>query len=72
MSPGPTQWLRRIGQVLLVVAAMDALLFGAAGRLDWLAAWLLSLMYLAFLQDELPGYREYASRVRYRLVPRLW
>jgi len=28
---------------------MDALLFGAAGRLDWLAAWVLSLAYLAFL-----------------------
>jgi hypothetical protein len=29
--------------VLLVVAVMDALLFGAAGRIDWLAAWVLSL-----------------------------
>ncbi|MBN2416907.1 isoprenylcysteine carboxylmethyltransferase family protein [bacterium] len=24
------------------------------------------------LQDELPGYREYASRVRYRLIPGIW
>jgi len=24
------------------------------------------------LQDELPGYREYAQRVRYRLVPGIW
>ena len=24
------------------------------------------------LQDELPGYREYAARVRYRLVPGIW
>jgi protein-S-isoprenylcysteine O-methyltransferase Ste14 len=24
------------------------------------------------LQEELPGYREYASRVRYRLLPGVW
>lgn len=24
------------------------------------------------LQEELPGYREYAGRVRYRLLPRIW
>jgi protein-S-isoprenylcysteine O-methyltransferase Ste14 len=24
------------------------------------------------LQDELPGYKEYAQRVRYRLLPRVW
>ena len=24
------------------------------------------------LQEELPGYREYAQRTRYRLVPGLW
>ena len=24
------------------------------------------------LQDELPGYKEYAQRVRYRLVPGVW
>jgi protein-S-isoprenylcysteine O-methyltransferase Ste14 len=24
------------------------------------------------LQEELPGYREYAERVRYRLVPGVW
>ncbi len=25
-----------------------------------------------FLQDNLPGYREYAARVRYRLIPGIW
>jgi protein-S-isoprenylcysteine O-methyltransferase Ste14 len=25
-----------------------------------------------FLRDELPGYGEYAARVRYRLVPGVW
>ena len=24
------------------------------------------------LADELPGYRDYAMRVRYRLIPGLW
>ena len=42
-------WLRRIAGILLVVIVMDALLFGAAGRLDWFGAWLLTGLYLAFL-----------------------
>jgi protein-S-isoprenylcysteine O-methyltransferase Ste14 len=25
-----------------------------------------------FLQDELAGYRDYANRVRYRLIPGVW
>jgi protein-S-isoprenylcysteine O-methyltransferase Ste14 len=25
-----------------------------------------------FLQDNLPGYKDYASRVRYRLLPGVW
>jgi protein-S-isoprenylcysteine O-methyltransferase Ste14 len=25
-----------------------------------------------FLAKSLPGYREYQSRVRYRLIPRVW
>jgi protein-S-isoprenylcysteine O-methyltransferase Ste14 len=25
-----------------------------------------------FLQDDLPGYKDYAARVRYRLLPGIW
>jgi protein-S-isoprenylcysteine O-methyltransferase Ste14 len=24
------------------------------------------------LQEQLPGYKEYAQRVKYRLLPRIW
>ena len=41
--------MRRILGLIVVVGVLAGILFGAAGRLDWPAAWLLSLMYLAFL-----------------------
>ena len=41
--------MRRILGMIVAVGVMAGILFGAAGRLDWPAAWLLSLMYLAFL-----------------------
>ena len=42
-------WLKRILSILMLIVIMDALLFGAAGRLDWYGAWLLTSLYLAFL-----------------------
>lgn len=42
-------WLKRILQILLIIIIMDVPLFGAAGRLDWLGAWLLTGLYLLFL-----------------------
>jgi protein-S-isoprenylcysteine O-methyltransferase Ste14 len=42
-------WLKRIFAILLLIVVMDALLFGAAGRLDWFGAWLFTGLYLAFL-----------------------
>jgi len=44
-----TVWLKRLGALLAVIVIMDALLFGAAGRLDWLGAWLLTGLYFLFL-----------------------
>ncbi len=41
-----TLWLKRIASILLILVVMDALLFGAAGRLDWFGAWLLTGLYL--------------------------
>jgi protein-S-isoprenylcysteine O-methyltransferase Ste14 len=41
--------LKRIVAVFAVILVMDLLLFVPAGTLDWPAAWLLSLLYGAFL-----------------------
>ena len=53
---GPTQtqmiWRelpKRILQILGTILVMDAILFGAAGRLDWTAPWVLSLFFAGFL-----------------------
>lgn len=48
----PAVWralAKRIVAVFAVILAMDLLLFVPAGRLDWPAAWILSLLYGVFL-----------------------
>jgi protein-S-isoprenylcysteine O-methyltransferase Ste14 len=48
----PAIWralLKRVVAVFIVILVMDILLFIPAGRLDWPAAWLLSLLYGVFL-----------------------
>jgi protein-S-isoprenylcysteine O-methyltransferase Ste14 len=48
----PAVWralLKRIVAVFAVILVMDLLLFVPAGRLDWPAAWILSLLYAIFL-----------------------
>ena len=48
----PTIWralLKRVVAVFAVILVMDLLLFIPAGRLDWPAAWILSLLYGVFL-----------------------
>ncbi|MBN1149339.1 MAG: isoprenylcysteine carboxylmethyltransferase family protein [Anaerolineales bacterium] len=42
-------WARGFLRILIVLGVMAAILFGSAGRLDWSAAWLLALLYIAFL-----------------------
>jgi protein-S-isoprenylcysteine O-methyltransferase Ste14 len=39
---------RAIGQSIAVTAAVAAVLFGGAGRLDWLPAWCISILLLCF------------------------
>jgi protein-S-isoprenylcysteine O-methyltransferase Ste14 len=41
--------LKRIVAVFVIILVMDLLLFLPAGRLDWPAAWMLSLLYGGFL-----------------------
>ncbi len=48
----PAIWralLKRVVAVFVVILIMDLLLFVPAGRLDWPAAWILSLLYGIFL-----------------------
>ena len=40
---------KRILQVFGMILVMDTILFGAAGRFDWLGAWILSLFFGVFL-----------------------
>ncbi len=63
-------WLKRIASLLLLLLIMDGLLFGAAGRLDWTGAWLLTGLYgllLVFLvvwsSLKAPGLMEERSRM---------
>ena len=75
---GPYRYLRHPGYVGLVMSqvAAPALLGSWLG----LAVALLTVPLLAlrtaledrWLHDQLPGYREYASRVRHRLLPGIW
>lgn len=60
--------MRAILQIIAIMTAMDAVLFGAAGRLDWTAAWVVTAMYAAFLLLILasapPGLMEERSRTK--------
>jgi protein-S-isoprenylcysteine O-methyltransferase Ste14 len=77
-SSGPYRYVRHPGYVGFVVSYFGTAL--ALGSL-WaiLPAGLVAGLLMVrtaledrTLQDELPGYREYARRVRYRLVPGIW
>ena len=79
ITTGPYAYIRHPGYlagILIIVAS-------GIGLGSWLAAALLVIFSLPFLlyravtedrvlQSELAGYRDYASRVRWRIVPGLW
>ncbi len=78
MSGGLYRFVRHpmyVGNVIMMIGiplALDSywgLLFVIPGTIV-LALRIFDEEKLLF--DELPGYREYAERVRYRLVPYLW
>ena len=79
IAAGPYRWVRHPGYAALVFLLMpgSALALGSLPSLLPLAgALLLFLRRTALedrlLQEELAGYREYAARVRWRLLPGLW
>jgi protein-S-isoprenylcysteine O-methyltransferase Ste14 len=68
VTGGPYRWVRHPGY-LFAVGSWPATLIGLMGEpfLLWRTA-----SEDRFLQANLPGYRAYAQRVRYRLVPGVW
>lgn len=78
VSSGPYQWIRHPGYAGALLAYLATPIF-----LDSIWAYLPTFLLIAlfvlrtaledrFLQDELAGYRDYAKRVRYRLIPGVW
>ena len=64
--------IRRFAQIGVLIVVYAALLFGAAGRLDWAAGWAYMGLYLAFIGLNavllLPGRRELIAE-RGRVAP---
>jgi len=78
ISSGPYRWVRHPGYAAapLVFVGMG---YALGSRWEALAAVPLMLGVLRrtiredrVLHDELPGYRDYAAKVRYRLLPGVW
>lgn len=78
VSTGPYRWVRHPGYAgsFWYLLAVPVFLSSAWAFLPAVFV-ITALIIRTFLEDralqeELPGYREYAQRVRYRLVPGLW
>jgi len=78
ISSGPYVWMRHPGYAGALISYL-----GMPPFLDAAWAWLPAAFLMIVLvirthledktlQEELPGYREYAQRVRYRLLPGVW
>jgi len=78
ISSGPYAWMRHPGYAGALISYL-----GMPPFLDAAWAWLPAAFLMIVLvirthledktlQEELPGYREYAQRVRYRLLPGVW
>lgn len=78
VTDGPYAWVRHPGYAgNMVSAPASALALGSWWALA--PALAISLLFVArvahedrFLREHLEGYREYAARVRFRLVPHVW
>lgn len=78
VSGGPYRWIRHPGYAGALLAYLAAP-FLLDSPWAFIPAALTAIVLLArtrmedsTLQSELPGYRDYARRVRYRLLPGLW
>ena len=78
VSEGPYKFVRHpmyVGVILAVICVPIVL----GSYWAWIPASLIALLFIIrtaledrTLQEELPGYREYAERVRFRLIPHIW
>lgn len=77
-SSGPYRWVRHPGYVggLWSYLAMPLILDAAWAFIPVALLLIVTVLRTGLedrtLQEELPGYREYAARVRYRLFPGIW
>ena len=78
ISTGPYRWIRHPGYLggILTYLATPIFLDSYWVFLPAVFVTLILVIRTAledrFLQDELPGYREFAKQVRYRLIPGIW
>jgi len=78
ITGGPYRFVRHPGYLSMVLGALSAsFIIGSAyslipGGLGIIALLIRTWLEDRTLQEELDGYQEYASRVRWRLVPGLW
>ena len=78
ITGGPYRLVRHPGYLSIILGALSAtLIIGSGyslipGGLGILAVVIRTFLEDRTLQEELNGYREYASRVRWRLVPGIW
>lgn len=78
VSSGPYAVVRHpMYAYMLPLAAGTALLLGSSWGLIWVIAFTLLVAARAVNEEELlveglPGYREYAAKVRFRLIPGVW
>jgi protein-S-isoprenylcysteine O-methyltransferase Ste14 len=78
ITSGPYRFVRHPGYLAITLGALSAsLILGSGyslipGGLGIIAVLIRTHLEDRTLQEELNGYREYASRVRWRLVPGIW
>jgi len=78
VEAGPYRYVRHPGYLGMVAAALcSPLAIGSWWSMAPIGGYLLFIIRRAaledrFLRDHLPGYAEYAAKVRYRMVPGLW
>ena len=77
-TAGPYRIVRHPGYVGMIVCGVAVpLMLGSLwglvpAALGWVVAVVRTALEDVTLQNELEGYKEYASRVRYRLIPGVW
>jgi protein-S-isoprenylcysteine O-methyltransferase Ste14 len=78
VSSGPYRWMRHPGYAGALLTYLATPLFLDSGWAFLPTAFITIVLVIRtaledrFLQDELEGYRDYARRVRYRLLPGVW